>query len=69
MDSGKILPLAVFSAIVVATAAVSVREVLAQENMTGGGNTTEGSYTDMCGNMSGVSDSDSGNVSGLLGGF
>ena len=46
---------------------VSVTAVSAQSNMTGG-NMTEGNYTDMGGNMSGVSESEAGNISGLLGG-
>jgi hypothetical protein len=67
MDSGKILALAVLASLV-AIAAASVAEVSAQDNMTGG-NMTEGNYTDMNGNMTDVSASDAGSISGLLGGF
>ena len=66
MDSIKILLLVVIATFV-AIAAVSVTAVSAQSNMTGG-NMTEGNYTDMGGNMSGVSESEAGNISGLLGG-
>ena len=66
MESGKILALALLASLVaVATAFVS--EVSAQDNMTGG-NMTEGNYTDMNGNMTDVSASDAGSISGLLGG-
>ena len=62
----KILLLTVIATFV-AIAGVSVTAVSAQSNMTGG-NMTEGNYTDMGGNMSGVSESEAGNISGLLGG-
>ncbi|MGB7633070.1 MAG: hypothetical protein WBL68_05045 [Nitrososphaeraceae archaeon] len=64
MDIIKILLLAVIATFV---APVSVTAVSAQSNMTGG-NMTEGNYTDIGGNMSGVSESEAGNISGLLGG-
>lgn len=66
MQNVKFLLLAVIATFV-ATVAISITGVSAQDNMTGG-NMTEGNYTESSGNMSDASESGSGNVSGLLGG-
>lgn len=66
MQNVRTLVLAVIATFV-ATAAISVTAVSAQDNMTGG-NMTEGNYTESGGNMSAASESGSGDISGLLGG-